>query len=44
MEKIGKYQYEMGENIALYMSGIAGRDLLHRVKELLQPYRSYKYL
>lgn len=43
-EKMGKYQYEMGEQIALYMSGIAGRDLLHRVKELLQPYRSYKYL
>lgn len=43
-EKIGKYEYQTGEQVALYMSGITGRGLLHRAKELLQPYRSYKYL
>lgn len=43
-EKIGKYEYEMGESVALYVSGIAGSALLPVVKDYLQPYKSYKYL
>ena len=43
-EKIGKYEYEMSDSVAEYLAGITGRDILPRVKELLQPYRTYKYL
>lgn len=43
-EKIGKYEYELSDTVAEYVMGITGRDLLPRVKDLLQRYRTYKYL